>query len=116
MKLKTKVTNKLSTKLIGFLPILKASLDELYENLKEVAFENPLVEIKNKKFITFGNLKKAITDEIEALSISKKSFYEELIEQIENSHFFPTEKSKYIAKLIAEALRLMVILTVMRKK
>ncbi|GAB6044772.1 hypothetical protein JCM11957_03700 [Caminibacter profundus] len=69
MKLKTKVTNKLSTKLIGFLPILKASLDELYENLKEVAFENPLVEVKNKKFITFGNLKKAITDEIEALSI-----------------------------------------------
>ena len=102
MKLKTKVTNKISTKLIGFLPVLKAGLDELYDNLKEASFENPFVEVKNKKIVTFGNLKKAITDEIEALSLSKKSFYEELVEQIENSHYFPTEKSRFIALLIAE--------------
>ncbi len=102
MKLKTKVTNKISTKLIGFLPVLKAGIDELYDYLKEVSFENPLVEIKNKKIVTFGNLKNAITDEIEALSLSKKSFYEELVEQIENSHYFPTEKSRFIALLIAE--------------
>jgi len=97
MKLKTKVTNKLSTKLINFLPILKASVDELYEELKEASKDNPFVEIKNKKFITISNLKKAITDEIETLSISKKTLYEDLIEQIENSNLFPTEKSKSIA-------------------
>jgi RNA polymerase sigma-54 factor len=104
MKLKTKTANKISTKLISFLPILKAGIDELYEELKEVSFENPLVEVRNKKTITISNLKNAITDEIEALSISKKSFYEELVEQIENSHYFPTEKSRFIALLIAEEI------------
>lgn len=102
MKLKTKVTNKLSTKLISFLPILKAGLDELYDSIKEVSIENPFIEIKNKKFVTLSNLKNAITDKIEALSTSKSSFYEELINQIENSHYFPTEKSRLIALLIAE--------------
>ncbi len=97
MKLKTKTSNKLSTKLINFLPILKASLDELYEELKEASGENPFVDIKNKKFITVSNLKNAITDEIEALSISQKTLYEDLIEQIENSNLFPTQKSKHIA-------------------
>jgi len=84
MKLKTKATNKISTKLINFLPVLKASVDELYEELKEASKDNPFVDIKNKKFITLSNLKKAITDEIEALSVSKKTLYEDLIEQIEN--------------------------------
>ncbi len=102
MKLKTKVTNKLSTKLISFLPILKAGLDELYDSIKEVSIENPFIEIKNKKFVTLSNLKNAITDKIEALSTSKTGFYEELINQIENSHYFPTEKSRLIALLIAE--------------
>ncbi len=102
MKLKTRVANKLSTKLIGFLPILKTSLDELPEKLKEASYENPLIEIKNRRVVTFGNLKNAITDEIEALSVSKKGFYEELLEQIENSQYFPTEKSRFIAFLIAE--------------
>ena len=97
MKLKTKVTNKISTKLINFLPILKASMDELYEELKEASKDNPFVDIKNKKFITISNLKNAITDEIEALSISKNTLYEDLIEQIENSNLFPTQKSKEIA-------------------
>ncbi|EDM23727.1 RNA polymerase factor sigma-54 [Caminibacter mediatlanticus] len=102
MKLKAKVTNKLSTKLISFLPILKAGLDELYEHIKEVSFENPFIEVRNKKFITVSNLKNAITDKIEALSTSESSFYEDLVSQIENSHFFPTEKSRFIALLIAE--------------
>ncbi len=97
MKLKTKVTNKISTKLINFLPVLKASMDELYEELKEATKENPFVDIKSKKIITVSNLKNAITNEIEALSVSKKTLYEDLIEQIENSNLFPTQKSKQIA-------------------
>ncbi|WP_457561391.1 RNA polymerase factor sigma-54 [Caminibacter sp.] len=102
MKLKTKTTNKLSTKLISFLPILKASLDELTEKVKEESINNPLLEVRNKRVVTFTNLKNAITDEIEALSTSSKSFYEELVEQIENSSYFPTEKSRLIALMIAE--------------
>jgi RNA polymerase sigma-54 factor len=102
MKLKNKTSNKLSTKLISFLPILKASLDELTEKIKEESVNNPLIEVRNKRFVTFTNLKNAITDEIEALSVDKKSFYDLLIEQIENSKYFPTQKSKKIAKLIAQ--------------
>ncbi len=97
MKLKTKVTNKLSPKLINFLPVLKAGVDELIEIAKEMEKDNPFLEVKNKKFVTVSNLKNAITDEIEALSVSKKTLYEDLIEQIENSNLFPTEKSKQVA-------------------
>ena len=97
MKLKTKITNKLSTKLINFLPFLKAGVDELIEIAKEIERENPFLEVKNKKFVTVSNLKNAITDEIEALTLSKKTLYEDLMEQIENSNLFPTQKSKRIA-------------------
>ena len=97
MKLKAKVTNKLSAKLMQFLPILKASVDELVEIAKEIEKNNPFLEVRNKKFVTISNLKNAITDEIEALSISQKTLYEDLIEQIENSNLFPTQKSKKIA-------------------
>jgi RNA polymerase sigma-54 factor len=104
MKLKTKVTNKLSTKLINFLPFLKASVDELFEEIYEISKTNPLIEVKNKRFVTVSNLKNANTDEIEALTLSNETLYEKLIKQIENSHFFPTEKSKKIAYEIIEDL------------
>ena len=97
MKLKAKVTNKLSAKLMQFLPILKASIDELVEIAKEIEKNNPFLEVRNKKFVTISNLKNAITDEIEALSVSQKTLYEDLIEQIETSNLFPTQKSKKIA-------------------
>ena len=104
MKLKNKVSNKLSTKLISFLPILKASLDELNEKVKDEALENPLIEVENKRVVSFTNLKNAITDEIETLTVSKNSLYEDLLNQIEVSRFFPTEKSKEVARLILEDL------------
>ena len=102
MKLKTTVANKLTTKLLSFLPILKASIDELYEEIKEISKENPFLEVKNKRFVTVSNLKNANTDEIEALTLSKKTLYESLLEQIENSNLFPTQKSKKIAFEIIE--------------
>jgi len=102
MKLKTKITNKLSTKLIGFLSILKASMDELFDEIKEISKENPYIELKDNRFITVSNLKNANTDKIEALTISNKTLYESLIEEIENSNLFPTYKSKQIAYEIIE--------------
>ncbi|WP_024788305.1 MULTISPECIES: RNA polymerase factor sigma-54 [unclassified Lebetimonas] len=104
MKLKTKITNKLSTKLLNFLPFLKASVDDLFEEINEISKENPFLEVKNKRFITISNLKNANTDEIEALTTSKSTLYETLIKQIENSHFFPTQKSKSIALEIIQDL------------
>ncbi|AZV46476.1 RNA polymerase factor sigma-54 [Nautilia sp. PV-1] len=102
MKLKTKVTNKLSTKLLGFLPILKAGVDELFEEIKEISKENPYIEVRNKRFVTVSNLKNANADEIEALTLSEETLYEALLKQIEESNLFPTEKSKKIAYEIIE--------------
>ena len=102
MKLKTKVTNKLSTKLIGFLPILKAGIDELFDEIKEISKENPYIEVKDRRFVTVSNLKNANSDKIEALTISNQTLYESLIEEIENSNLFPTYKSKQIAYEIVE--------------
>jgi RNA polymerase sigma-54 factor len=102
MKLKTKVTNKLSTKLLGFLPILKAGVDELFEEIKEISKENPYIEVRNKRFVTVSNLKNANADEIEALTLSEETLYESLLKQIDESNLFPTQKSKKIALEIIE--------------
>ncbi len=102
MKLKTKLTNKLSTKLLGFLPILKAGVDELFEEIKEISKENPYIEANNRRFVTVSNLKNANADEIEALTIDEETLYESLLRQIETSNLFPTEKSKKIALKIIE--------------
>jgi len=102
MKLKTKVTNKLSTKLLGFLPILKAGVDELFEEIKEISKENPYIEVRNKRFVTVSNLKNANTDEIEALTLNEETLYESLLKQIEDSNLFPTKRSKDIALEIIE--------------
>ncbi|GAB6073405.1 RNA polymerase factor sigma-54 [Nautilia lithotrophica] len=102
MKLKTKVTNKLSTKLLGFLPILKAGVDELFEEIKEISKENPYIEVRNKRFVTVSNLKNANADEIEALTLSEETLYESLLKQIEDSNLFPTKRSKDIALEIIE--------------
>jgi len=102
MKLKTKVANKLSTKLLGFLPILKAGVDELFEEIKEISKENPYIEVRNKRFVTVSNLKNANADEIEALTLSEETLYESLLRQVENSNLFPTAKSKKIAYEIIE--------------
>ena len=102
MKLKTKVTNKLSTKLLGFLPILKAGVDELFEEIKEISKENPYIEVRNKRFVTVSNLKNANADEIEALTLSEETLYESLLKQIEDSNLFPTKRSKDIAFEIIE--------------
>jgi len=102
MKLKTKVTNKLSTKLLGFLPILKAGVDELFEEIKEISKENPYIDVRNKRFVTVSNLKNANADEIEALTLNEETLYESLLKQIEDTNLFPTEKSKRIALEIIE--------------
>jgi len=102
MKLKTKVTNKLSTKLLGFLPILKAGVDELVEEIKEISRENPYIEVRNRRFVTISNLKNANADEIEALTLNEETLYESLLKQIEDSNLFPTEKSRRIAFEIIE--------------
>jgi RNA polymerase sigma-54 factor len=94
MKLKQKTTNKLSAKLMGFLPILKVGSEDLFEEVKKKLKDLP-VEIVNKRFVYESSLN-ANTDKIEALNMYQNSLYEELISQID-SKYFPTQKSKNIA-------------------
>ena len=103
MKLKISNKNKLSNKLLGFLPILKSSFEEIEEIVKNVEKENHLISVKYKKFITFSNyLQNSSTDFIENRLLNKSSLYEDLKIQIETSPFFPTNKSKKIALKIVE--------------
>ncbi|NPA11337.1 MAG: RNA polymerase factor sigma-54 [Epsilonproteobacteria bacterium] len=106
MKLKLSESQKLSGKLISFLPFLKADVNELIDEVKEISKENPFVEVKNNKFVTFTNLKSAITDKIELLTTDKKRLYDDLSEQIESSNLFPTKHSKEIAFEILQDIRL----------
>ena len=107
MKLRTSTNlstkHKLSTTLRGWLHILQSDLESLKETLDEAKKENPFIEIrsgseiKNQKSKSFQNYQKnAISSEIEALSISKKSLFDRLYEQIQPP-LFPTKKSQKIA-------------------
>ena len=108
MKLRTNVStttkHKLSQTLRSWLPILQADLASLNETLKEASKENPFIEIhsgsevksSSKKFYQPTYQKNAVSNEIEALTLSKKSLYDKLYEQIEPP-LFPTKTSVNIA-------------------
>ena len=103
MKLKIGNKNKLSNKLLGFLPLLKSSFEEIDEIVKNVEKENPFINVKYKKFITFSNyIQNSSTDVIENRLLNNNSLYDDLKNQIEVSPFFPTTKSKNIAFKILE--------------
>jgi len=103
LKLKISNKNKLSNKLLGFLPILKSSFEEIDEMVKNVEKENPFINVRYKKFITFSNyVQNSSTDTIENNLLNNKSLYEDLKNQILTSHFFPTTKSKEIAIQLLE--------------
>ncbi|MBE0490867.1 MAG: RNA polymerase factor sigma-54 [Sulfurospirillum sp.] len=113
MKLRTRQTQtqKLSSVLRGWLPILQSQLDSLTEALEPFVQANPFIEVRKgherndyalqkKNFFTELS-KNSISSIIEALSIQKKSLYETLFEQI-GSPLFPTKKSQDIAYEIIE--------------
>jgi len=103
LKLKISTKNKLSNKLLNFLPILKSSFEEIEDIIKNVEKENPLIDVKYKKFVTFSNyVQNSSTEVIENRLLNKTSLYEELKNQILTSKFFPTQKSKNIAFKIVE--------------
>ena len=103
MKLKVANKNKLSNKLLGFLPILKSSFEEVEEIVKNIEKENPLINVRYKKFVTFSNyVQNSTTDIIENRLLNQNSLYEDLKYQIDTSLYFPTTKSKTIAYKILE--------------
>lgn len=115
MKLRQNISSKhkLSNTLRGWLPILQADIESLKETLDGAIKENPFVEIKSgnevrqnitKTIVSTtrnSGIKNSVSNEIEALTISKKSLYDKLLEQI-TAPLFPTEKSQKIANLIID--------------
>lgn len=110
--LKQKVVQKakLSQTLRSWLPILQANIEDLKENLDEFVKDNPFVSVHenpktadNKKSYFDGFHKNSVSDTLEAMSISKKSVYELLNEQI-LPPLFPTKRSQDIAEKIIECL------------
>ncbi len=114
MKLRTRAESKhkLSQTLRSWLPILRADISSLKETLDEISKENPFIEINSGNEITAANSykkqrveyrKNALSNEIEAMQTTKKSFYDVLFEQIEPPLFL-TKKSQKIAYAIIDNL------------
>ena len=105
--------HKLSNTLRNWLPILHSSLGDLQEAMSPFIEANPVVEVESgyeeefakkipKKIIS-GQVSNSRTEQIEALTIQKKSLYEVLDEQI-GKPLFPTPISQKIAEFVVENL------------
>ena len=105
--------HKLSNTLRNWLPILHSSLGDLGEAMAPFVESNPVVEVESgyeedfekkipKKIIS-GQVSNSRTEQIEALTIQKKSLYEVLDEQI-GKPLFPTPISESIALFIVANL------------
>ncbi len=105
--------HKLSNTLRNWLPILHSSLSDLGDAMAPFVEANPVVEVESgyeeefekkipKKIIS-GQVSNSRTEQIEALTIQKKSLYEILDEQI-GKPLFPTPISESVAHFVVENL------------
>ncbi|PHR54131.1 MAG: RNA polymerase factor sigma-54 [Arcobacter sp.] len=105
---------KLSSTLRNWLPILHSSLGDLEEAMSPFVEGNPLIEVKSgyeenfekrlpKKILYGQGAKNSQTEQIEALTIAKKSLYDVLDEQMDGA-LFPTPLSMKIAQSVIENL------------
>ena len=104
MKLRQAQTTKLSlsSTLRSWLPILQADIESLDEVLEPFVKENPFIVLKSGFERSQTQRETRYTsDTIESLSITRKSLYEVLYEQI-TAPLFPTPKSREIAFAIIE--------------
>ena len=105
--------HKLSNTLRNWLPILHSSLSDLGEAMSSFTDANPVIEVESgyeedfEKKIPKKVISRAVsnsrTEQIEALTIQKRSLYEVLDEQIIKP-LFPTPISENIAHFIIENL------------
>ncbi|WP_324170562.1 RNA polymerase factor sigma-54 [Sulfurimonas sp.] len=105
--------HKLSNTLRNWLPILHSSLGDLGAAMAPFVESNPVIEVESgyeedfekkipKKVIS-GQISNSRTEQIEALTIQKKSLYEVLDEQI-GKPLFPTPLSQDIAYFVVANL------------
>lgn len=105
--------HKLSNTLRNWLPILHSSLSDLGEAMAPFVESNPVIEVESgyeenfeKKIprkIISGAVSNSRTEQIEALTIQKRSLYEVLDEQI-GKPLFPTPISQDIATFVISNL------------
>ncbi len=105
------IKGKLSSTLRGWLPILQADIESLYETLDNATKENPFVEIKSGNEVSQSAKTKTVNREkytknsllsdIDSFNTSKESLFDVLQKQIV-APLFPTKKSKNIAFEIIE--------------
>ena len=105
------IKGKLSNTLRGWLPILQADIESLYETLDNATKENPFVEIKSGNEVSQSAKTKTVNREkytknsllsdIDSFNTSKESLFDVLQKQIV-APLFPTKKSKNIAFEIIE--------------
>lgn len=116
MKLRQSVENKqkLSSTLRNWLPILHASLGDLEESIAPMLDGNMVAEVKSgfeknsdhrevKKLLSGSLSKNSQSEHIEALTVSEKSLYDVLYEQITPT-LFPTPNAVKTAHKIIEGL------------
>jgi len=113
VKTNVELKNKLSNTLRNWLPILHSSLSDLGEAMAPFVEGNPLIDVKSgfeesfeariPKKIQAGYVQNSHSEAIEALTVSHKSLYDILEEQLDGS-LFPTPISQKIARHVAENL------------
>lgn len=101
--------HKLSNTLRNWLPILHSSLSDLGEAMAPFVESNPVVEVESgyeedfeKKIprkVISGNVSNSRTEQIEALTIQKRTLHDVLGEQLE-APLFPTPISQDIAQFV----------------
>ena len=105
--------HKLSNTLRNWLPILHSSLSDLGEAMAPFVEANPVVEVASgyeeefekklpKKYL-YSSVANSRTEQIEALTLQKKTLYEVLDEQI-GAPLFPTPLSQKVAFYVVENL------------
>jgi len=103
--------HKLSNTLRNWLPILHSSLSDLGEAMAPFVESNPVVEVESGYEESFESkiprkiISRAVsnsrTEQIEALTIQKRTLYDVLEEQLE-APLFPTPLSQKIAQFVVE--------------
>jgi len=105
--------HKLSNTLRNWLPILHSSLSDLGEAMAPFVESNPVVEVESgyeedfekkiPKKVIMGQVFNSRTEQIEALTIQKRTLYDVLDEQLE-APLFPTPISQKIASFVVANL------------
>jgi RNA polymerase sigma-54 factor len=105
--------HKLSNTLRNWLPILHSSLSDLGEAMAPFVEANPVVEVESgyeedfekkiPKKVIMGQVSNSRTEQIEALTIQKRTLWDVLDEQLE-APLFPTPISQEIAQFVISNL------------